>query len=89
MTLTVGITEFRNNIFKYADLVAEGNDVEVERNDGLLFTVAKASRKRNKAAELYDLVKNLGGKFPDWDQNVEEMRVNDAEKEYAKRFNNW
>ncbi|KKU67696.1 MAG: hypothetical protein UX92_C0029G0008, partial [Candidatus Amesbacteria bacterium GW2011_GWA1_47_20] len=37
MTMTVSITDFRNNIFKYTSLMLEGYEFEVEKGGRKVF----------------------------------------------------
>ena len=65
MTTTVPITEFRKDLFKYADLVAyQGYEVEVEKKGRKLFKVVKTEDDLiARSREALELAKELVGKI--------------------------
>ncbi len=90
MTMTVNITDFRKNIFKYADLIQKGYEVEVEKGGTKIFrTVKTVDDSATKAKQLLKILKKYKGKFPDWDIDIDKMRHNKAEKEYMNRYKDW
>ena len=87
MTMTVSITDFRNNIFKYTSLMLEGYEFEVEKGGRKVFkTVKVVDDSAAKARNLLKILKKYKGKFPNWDINVDKMRHNKAEREYSLRY---
>ena len=90
MTLTVNITDFRQNLFGYVKLLArEGYEMDVEREGEPVLTVTRAKKRTNaKYRKLYELLKKYGGKFPDWKYSRAEFRDNMAEKGYWERIDN-
>ena len=88
MTMTVSITDFRNNIFKYADLVQKGYDLEVEKSGDAVFRVGKPLKEdiKRRGKELYELLKKAKGKFPNWKYDAGRMRRNKVEMEYIKNL---
>lgn len=92
MTLTVNITDFRQNLFKYADLVeTEGYEVEVEKAGESIgkFVPSKTSDRVARARKALKLLKELGGKFPDFDDSAYRNRRSKKEMEYILRFKGW
>lgn len=69
MTTVVSITDFRKDIFKYADKVSGGGeDVEVEKNGKKIFRVIKISEDaRAKARDLLRITPKLAGLWKDVD----------------------
>ena len=90
MTMTVNITDFRKNIFKYTDLMLNGYEFEVERAGRKVFKTSRPDIDdvRARGERLYKLLKKVGGKFPDWKYSRALFRDNKAEREYAKRMEN-
>ena len=91
MTLTVNITDFRQNLFKYADLVeTAGYEVEVEKEGRKILAVTKPKKENAKAraARFARAVKAAAGKFPDFDYDREFFRGK-KEIEYMKNLGKW
>lgn len=90
MTLTVNITDFRQNLFKYADLVeTAGYEIEVENEGRKVFEaspVKNDSRMRGK--RLARAFKNAAGKFKNVDFQTDKLR-NARELEYMKKLGQW
>lgn len=66
MMMTVPITEFRKNLFKYADLVAlEGYEVEVEKKGNKVFKITgvKDDDVKVRAEKALELAKKMVGKI--------------------------
>lgn len=83
--ITVPITEFRKNLFKYADMVAlEGYDVEVEKKGRKLFRVAMVEEDdlKIRAERALELAKKMAGKIT-FDRRLFRNR---REKEYMKHL---
>lgn len=87
MTMTVNITDFRKNLFKYANLVDKGYEVEVEKGGRRIMVVSQPGiddiKKRGMRA--YQIAKKLAGKFPDWEYDREWFRGK-KEIEWMKRL---
>lgn len=91
MTLTVNITDFRQNIFKYADLVRlAGYEFEVEKEGSEVFYVSKPKKNdaKARAVRLARAVKAAAGKFPDFDYDGEFFRGK-KEIEYMRNLGKW
>lgn len=90
MITTVPITEFRRDLFKYADMVAlQGYEVEVENKGRKVFRVTKATdSSRERALRALAAAKKLGGKFKNASFDREFFRGK-KELEYMKSLGNW
>jgi hypothetical protein len=90
MITSVPITEFRKDLFKYADLVAyQGWEVEVEKDGRKIFKVSRVENTPQKRAErAIAALKKLGGAFPDFKTDNEFFRGK-KEIEYMKRLGKW
>lgn len=90
MITNVPITEFRKDLFKYADLVAlQGYEVEVEKRGRKLFKIIKADdTSRERTRKALAAIKKLGGAFPDFKRDNAFFR---GKKEigYMKRLGKW
>ncbi|TSC87409.1 MAG: hypothetical protein G01um101416_500 [Microgenomates group bacterium Gr01-1014_16] len=63
MTLNVNVTDFRDNLFTYSELMSEyGCDVEVSRNGRPVMIGKKTSpqKKKNRDKRFYELLKKMG-----------------------------
>src|SRR3989304_10230159 len=81
MTMTVNITDFRKNIFKYVDLIDKGYEVEVEKSGRKVFKTTKITAdSATKAKELARALKLAAGKFSNWNIDIEMLRYGPAEK---------
>ena len=92
MTMTVSITDFRQNLFDYARLVGEkGYEIEIENAGKAVAKLvpSKTSDRVVRARKALKLLKKLGGKFPDFDDSAYRNRRSKAEMEYSKRFKGW
>lgn len=88
MIISVPITEFRKDLFKYAGLVAlEGYEVEIENKGRKIFKVMKVDDDLETRAErALELAEKMVGKIT---FNRRLFR-NKREKEYMKRLGeNW
>jgi hypothetical protein len=88
MITSVPITEFRKDLFKYADLVAyQGWEVEVEKKGRKLFKLVKPEDDlTTRSREALELAKELVGKIK-FDKKI--FR-NKREREYVKHLGeNW
>lgn len=87
MTMTVSITDFRKNLFEYADLVdRQGYEFEVEKEGKKMLIISKAvddSKARSK--RLARALRAAAGKFPKWEYDREWFRGK-KEIEWMKRL---
>lgn len=90
MITSVPITEFRRDLFKYADLVSlQGYEVEVEKKGQKLFKIVKIDETpQERARYALAAIKRLGGAFPDFKRNNAFFRGK-KEIEYMKRLGKW
>lgn len=90
MITSVPITEFRKDLFKYADLVAlQGYEFEVENKGRKVFKVVKTTdSSRERARRALAAAKKLGGKFKNISFDREFFRGK-KELEYMKNLGNW
>ena len=76
MTMTVSITDFRNNLFEYADLVdRQGYEFEVEKEGKKMLKISKAvddSKERSK--RVARALRAAAGKFPEFEYDREFFR---------------
>jgi hypothetical protein len=88
MTTTVPITEFRKDLFRYADMVAlQGYEIEVEKNGRKLFKVVKPEDDLTaRSRQALEIAKKLVGKIK-FDKR---LFRNKREREYIKHLGeNW
>ena len=90
MITSVPITEFRKDLFKYADLVAlYGYEIEVEKKGRRIFKVIKAvDSSKERARRALAAAKKLGGTFKNASFDREFFRGK-KELEYMKNLGNW
>ncbi len=90
MITSVPITEFRKDLFKYADLVAlQGYEVEVENNGRKVFRVVKTTdSSKERARRALAAAKKLGGTFKNASFDREFFRGK-KELKYMKNLGNW
>ena len=89
MTMTVNITDFRKNLFDYTKLVGEkGYEIEIENAGKAVAKLvpSKMSDRVVRARKALKLLKELGGKFPDWDYDADKVRRNKVETDYMKNL---
>ena len=88
MTMTVNITDFRKNLFKYADLIRKGYEIDVEKVGQTILRAVppKIPDRVARARKALKLLKELGGKFPDWEYDADKVRRNKVEMEYMKNL---
>ena len=88
MITSVSITEFRKDLFRYADLVAlYGYEIEVEKKGRKLFKVVKSEDDlKSRAEKKLELAEKLVGKIK-FDKR---LFRNKRELEYMRRLGeNW
>ena len=88
VTTTVPITEFRKDLFRYADMVAlQGYEIEVEKNGRKLFKVVKPEDDLTaRSRQALEIAKKLVGKIK-FDKR---LFRNKREREYIKHLGeNW
>ncbi len=88
MITSVPITEFRRDLFKYADLVAlQGYEVEVENKGRKIFKVIKADDDlKSRAERALELADKMVGKI----KFNRRLFRNKREREYVKHLGeNW
>ena len=90
MITSVPITEFRKDLFKYADMVTlQGYEVEVENNGRKVFRVVKTTdSSKERARRALAAAKKLGGTFKNASFDREFFRGK-KELEYMKNLGNW
>ncbi len=90
MITAVPITEFRKDLFKYADLVAlQGYEIEVENKGRKVFKVVKTvDSSKERARRALAAAKKLGGTFENASFDREFFRGK-KELEYMKNLGNW
>ena len=90
MIISVPITEFRQNIFKYGRLVEKnGYEIEVENEGRKSFKAVKVDNTpQERAKRALKAIKKLGGAFPDFKRDNAFFRGK-KEIEYMKRLGKW
>ena len=90
MITTVPITEFRKDLFRYADLVAlEGYEVEVEKNGKRIFKVSRVEdTPQARAKRALAILKQLGGSMPNFKRDNEFFRGK-KETKSMKHLGEW
>ena len=90
MITSVPITEFRKDLFKYADMVTlQGYEVEVENNGRKVFRVVKTTdSSKERARRALAAAKKLGGTFKNASFDRDFFRGK-KELEYMKNLGNW
>ena len=90
MITSVSITEFRRDLFRYADLVASGGyEFEVEKKGRKVFKVVKTSdSSKERARRALAAAKKLGGTFKNASFDRGFFRGK-KELEYMKNLGNW
>jgi len=90
MITSVPITEFRKDLFRYADLVAlQGYEVEVEKKGRKIFKISKIEDTlQARAKRALPIVKKLGGSMPNFNRDNQFFRGK-KEIEYMKHLGKW
>ena len=90
MITSVPITEFRKDLFKYADMVTlQGYEVEVENNGRKVFRVVKTTdSSKERARRALAAAKKLGGTFKNASFDRKFFRGK-KELKYMKNLENW
>lgn len=89
MNTTVSISQFRKNLFTYADLIVnKGYEVEVEKDGKKVFRAVKVDEDdaKKRAKKLLEISKKMAGKWKDVNFDREFFRGK-KELKYWKRYN--
>lgn len=88
--MSVPITDFRQNIFRFGRLIEkEGYEIEVENEGRKVFKVSKIEETpQTRARRARKILKKLGGAFPDFTWDREFFRGK-KELKYMKKLGKW